>query len=93
MEKQIMAVDFHCKYPKVAWLDRPTGEIREADVRHDSTQAVREFYDQFTAGSVVGREVSGYSFGFEQMVAEMGLELRVGPLRGGGPHEETPAED
>jgi transposase len=71
-------VDFHCKYQKVAWLDPPTGEVREADVHHDSTQAVREFYAQFPAGSVVGMEVSGYSFWFEQMVAEMGLELQVG---------------
>jgi len=35
MKKQIIAVDFHCKYQKVAWLDPPTGEIREADVRHE----------------------------------------------------------
>ncbi len=65
MEKQIIAVDFQCKYQKVAWLDPPTGEIREADVRHDSTQAVWEFYGQFAAGSVVGVEVSGYSYWFE----------------------------
>ncbi len=39
MNKQIIAVDFHCKYQKVAWLDPPTGEMQEADVRHDSTQA------------------------------------------------------
>ena len=37
MNKQIIAVDFHCKYQKVAWLDPPTGEMQEADVRHDST--------------------------------------------------------
>jgi hypothetical protein len=28
MEKQIIAVDFHCKYQKVARLDPPTREIR-----------------------------------------------------------------
>jgi len=44
MNKQIIAVDFHCKYQKMAWLDPPTGEIREADVRHESTQAVRDHY-------------------------------------------------
>ncbi len=62
MKKQIIAVDFHCKYQKVAWLDPPTGEIREADVRHDSTQAVRKFYAQFPAGSMVGMEVRGNVF-------------------------------
>ena len=55
----MIAVDFHCKYQKVAWLDPPTGEIREADVRHDSSQTVREFYDQFADGSLAGMEVSG----------------------------------
>ncbi len=59
MKKQIIAVDFHCKDQKVAWLDPPTGEIRGVDVRHDSTQAVRKFYAQFPAGSMVGMEVRG----------------------------------
>ena len=68
-------MDFYCEYQKVVWLDPPTREMQEADVRHDSTQAVREFYAQFPAGSVVGMEVSGYSFWFEQMVVEMGLGL------------------
>ena len=40
MNQQIIAVDFHCKFQKVAWLDPPGGEIREADVRQDSTKAV-----------------------------------------------------
>jgi transposase len=78
MEKQIIAVDFHCKYQKVAWLDPPTGEIREADIRHDSTAAVSRFYAQFPPGSVVGMEVSGYSYWFERLVLEKRLDLRVG---------------
>ncbi|MFQ5930668.1 MAG: IS110 family transposase [Acidobacteriota bacterium] len=77
MKQQIIAVDFHCKYQKVAWLDPPSGEIRQADIRHESSEAVREFYSQFSSGSVVGMEVSGYSFWFERMVQEMGLELRL----------------
>ena len=78
MSQQIIAVDFHCKYQKVAWLDPPGGEIQEADVRHDSTEAVQEFYAQFESGTMVGMEVSGYSFWFERMIIEMGLDLRVG---------------
>jgi hypothetical protein len=27
-----IAVDFHCKYQKVAWLNRATGETGEADL-------------------------------------------------------------
>ena len=78
MEKQIIAVDFHCKYQKVAWLDPPTGEIQEADIRHHSTAAVSQFYAQFPAGSVVGMEVSGSSYWLERLVLEKGLDLRVG---------------
>jgi transposase len=77
-KQQIIAVDFHCKYQKVAWLDPATGETREADVRHNPAEAVREFYSQFPTGSVVGMEVSGYSYWFERMILEMGLDLRVG---------------
>jgi transposase len=78
MKQQIIAVDFHCKYQKVAWLDPSTGEFREADLRHHPPQAVSEFYSQFPPGSVVGMEVSGYSYWFERLIVEQGLDLRVG---------------
>ena len=74
----LIATDFHCKYQKVAWMDTEDGEIRSGDVMHQDVQAVREFYRQFPAGSVVGMESSGYSHWFEELVLELGLELRIG---------------
>ncbi len=34
-ENYFIAVDFHCKYQKVAWMDRATGETGEADLEHE----------------------------------------------------------
>ncbi|MDA2925007.1 IS110 family transposase [Acidobacteria bacterium AH-259-L09] len=76
---QLIAVDFHCKYQKGEWVDRATGEISEADLRHDDLKEVRRLYQRFDAGSTVGMEVSGYSYWFEQIVHELGLELKVIP--------------
>ncbi len=73
-----IASDFHCKYQKVAWMDTETGEIQSADVDHQDMQAVRGFFSQFPAGSAVGMETSGYSHWFEEMVLELGLELKIG---------------
>lgn len=74
----LIASDFHCKYQKVVWMDTETGEIQSADVSHQDVQAVRKFFSQFPAGSVLGMETSGYSHWFEEMVLELGLELRIG---------------
>jgi transposase len=78
MDRQIIAVDFHHQYQRVAWLDEGTGEMQEADVHHDTVETVRQFYQQFAVDSVVGMEASGYSYWFERLVIELGLELRVG---------------
>lgn len=74
---QLIAVDFHCKYQKVMWLDSQTGETGEADVAHGQLEEVKRFYTQFAPQSTVGMEVSGYSFWFEQLIEELGLELKV----------------
>ncbi|MFQ5932898.1 MAG: IS110 family transposase [Nitrospiraceae bacterium] len=76
---ELIAVDFHCKYQKVTWVDQVTGEISEADLHHDDLETVRGFYQRFAAGSTVGMEVSGYSYWFEEMVDELGLDLKVVP--------------
>lgn len=73
-----IASDFHCKYQKVAWMDTGDGELHFADVDHSDVEGVRRFYGQFPAGSVVGMETSGYSFWFQELVAGLGLELRIG---------------
>ncbi|MFQ5930383.1 MAG: hypothetical protein ACE5MK_11845 [Acidobacteriota bacterium] len=52
---QLTAVDFHCKYQKVAWLDLATGEISEADLRHEDVKEVRRFYQGFDRDSTEAR--------------------------------------
>ena len=78
MRAHIIAVDFHCKYQKVAWLDTQTGELQQADVLHQEVEEVRRFYRRFASGSIVGMEASGYSFWFEQLIDELGLQLWIG---------------
>lgn len=73
-----IATDFHCKYQKVVWMNSEDGEIHSADVHHQDYEQVRQFFRQFAAGSVLGMETSGYSHWFEQMVMDLGLELKIG---------------
>ena len=39
MNKQIIAVDFHCKYQKVAWLDPPTGAWLDYETLYNAQDA------------------------------------------------------
>lgn len=78
MSDYLIGVDFHCKYQRVAWLNRRSGETQAADLRHDDREEVVRFYRQFPAGSVVGLEAGGYSWWFEQLLEQLRLEVRVG---------------
>ncbi len=77
-EDYFIAVDFHCKYQKVAWMNRATGETGEADLEHADLEKLRQWYKAFSPGTVVGMEASGFGWWFEQLIQEVGLELRVG---------------
>ncbi len=77
-EEYLIAVDFHCKYQKVAWVNRATGETGEADLGHADLEKLRQWYGGLDPGTVVEMEASGYSWWFEQLIQEVGLELRVG---------------
>lgn len=77
-EDYFIAVDFHCKYQKVAWMNRATGETGEADLEHADLEKLRQWYKAFRPGTVVGMEASGYGWWFEQLIQEVGLELWVG---------------
>jgi len=74
-EDYFIAVDFHCKYQKVAWMNRATGETGEADLEHADLEKLRQWYKAFRPGTVVGMEASGYGWWFEQLIQEVGLEL------------------
>ncbi len=78
MSEYFIGVDFHCKYQRVAWLNRSTGETDEADLGHEDEKEVKEFYERFPSGTVVGMEAGGYSWWFERMLEELGHEGRVG---------------
>ncbi len=39
---------------------------------------MREFYQQFPPGSLIGIEAGGYSWWFEKLMDELGHELRLG---------------
>jgi transposase len=73
-----IGVDFHCKYQRVAWLNRETGETDEADLRHEDEEEVRKFYEGFPPGTVVGMEAGGYSWWFGRLLEELGHEGRIG---------------
>jgi len=78
MEVYLIAVDFHCKYQKVAWLNPETGETGHKNLSHERKEEVKEFYQQFPKGSVVALEASGYSWWFERLIEGLGHQLRVG---------------
>lgn len=78
MKSHLIAGDFHCKYQKVAWLDPNSGEMQQADLNHNEMEDLRRFYSRFAAESVVAMEASGYSFCFEQLIDQLGLQLWVG---------------
>ena len=37
----------YCKYPKVAWMNRATGETGEADLEHADLEKLRQWYKAF----------------------------------------------
>lgn len=78
MSDYLIGVDFHCKYQRVAWVNRETGETDAVDLYHAEERKVREFYQQFPPGTVMGMEAGGYSWWFEKMMDELGHDLRVG---------------
>ncbi len=78
MSNYFIGVDFHCKYQRVAWLDRTTGEIEEANVGHEDEEEVRKFYRRFPAGTEVGMEAGGYSWWFERLLEQEGHQALMG---------------
>lgn len=78
MSEYLIGVDFHCKYQRVAWVNRESGETDGVDLYHDEERKVKEFYEQFPPGTVIGMEAGGYSWWFESLMEELGHNLRLG---------------
>lgn len=70
-------VDFHARSQTVSYCDTADGELHQRELDHRRAD-VRSFYAQFSGEVIVGIEASGYSYWFEQLLAELGHEFRVG---------------
>ena len=71
-----IGVDFHPHQQTVSFCETQEGEIRQASLAHDP-ELVRRFYGQFSK-AVIGIEASCSAAWFEQMLSELGHELKVG---------------
>jgi len=71
-----IGVDFHPHQQSVSYSESGTGKMFQTKLRHNP-ELVRRFYEQFK-GAVVGIEASGMACWFEQLMHDLGHELRVG---------------
>lgn len=71
-----IGVDFHPHQQQIALCDTEKGEVQEVVLFHNLEQ-VRRFYEQFPA-AVVGIEAGCAASWFENMLTELGHELKVG---------------
>ncbi len=71
-----IGVDFHPHQQTVSYCDTGQGEVHQASLAHNPEQ-VRRFYGQLPK-AVVGIEASCTAAWFEQMLSELGHELKVG---------------
>jgi transposase len=74
---KIIGCDFHTRQQQIAMLDQATGELVERQLQHENGEA-RKFYEQLAGPVIVGIEATGYTRWFEQMLSELGHDLRVG---------------
>ena len=71
-----IGVDFHPHQQTVSYCNNEEGEVHQASLVHNVEQ-VRRFYKQLPR-AVVGIEASCTAQWFEQMLSELGHELKVG---------------
>jgi transposase len=76
----IMGVDYHPSDQYIAFVDTETGECGERRLNHRDGEA-EKFYRVLRLRGVsvrVGMEATGYSRWFEQLLAELGIEVWIG---------------
>jgi transposase len=74
----IIGVDFHPEFQQIALVDTDTGEFQEQRLAH--RDEAEKFYRAVAAARQkvrVGMEASGHARWFEQLLAELQLELWV----------------
>ncbi|MFZ1975693.1 MAG: transposase, partial [Candidatus Acidiferrales bacterium] len=73
-------MDYHPSNQYIAFVDTQTGECGERRLNHREGEAER-LYRELAARTVsvrVGMEATDYSRWFERLLAELGIELRIG---------------
>jgi transposase len=76
----IIGVDYHPSDQYIAFVDTETGECGERRLNHRDGEA-EKFYRVLRLRGVsvrVGMEATGYSRWFEQLLAELGIEVWIG---------------
>jgi len=71
------AVDFHARSQTIKYVSDRDGEIRMVKLVHE-TDDVRRFYSELEPPVIVALEAHGYTAWFEEMLAELGITLRIG---------------
>jgi transposase len=71
-------VDFHARQQTITWCETNDGEIKQVQLNHQPSAALRDFYARLAPPVIVGFETSGYSQWFEDLLSELGCEVRIG---------------
>lgn len=74
---RIVGCDFHTRFQQISMLNCKTGELLERRLWHQGKE-VEEFYGALGGAAVVGIESTGYCIWFHELLAELGIELKVG---------------
>jgi len=77
---RIIGCDLHARQQTLAMLGTTTGETVNLILRHEGNQ-VREFYSRLPRPVLVGIEATGSMPWFLNLMAELGIECRVGHPR------------
>src|SRR5260221_7214502 len=78
METIYIGVDFYARQQTLCYLKTETGELVQAELKHQDKAVVRAFYAEFQGHVIVGLEGSGYSPWFERLLEELGCEVWLG---------------
>lgn len=88
---RIIGCDLHARQQTLAMLDTETGEVVNRTLMHEGNQ-VREFYSELPRPVLVGIEAIGPMQWFLDLLAQLGIECRVGDaakIRAATPQAET----
>jgi transposase len=76
----LIGVDYHPSFQQIAFFDEETGECGERQLKHSDGEAERFYRDLQKRGIRVrvGMGATGCSRLFERLLAELGIEIRMG---------------